>query len=179
VQRIVLDALPETRAALKFAQQHGRRKASVAYYATGNTGSKRDEPAREKPGEEFVVELDRTRYFDALRARYEDGSIENPAGLASRVEDFYKHFGAVSRVLEQDTAGNNTARWVRTGDDHWVHADLYCNAAMDLHGQPLVGAGSVMVDTSAVGSPDGKGKAGWDETRDNMTGETKRRSAWR
>jgi hypothetical protein len=182
VRMAVVDALPEHHKALEWARRHEGR-VKVAYYVGGKEGTKHDEPTREKAAEEFAVDLDRTRHFDALRASYLAREVVNPAGLEGLVTDYVQHFLRVKRVMATDGHGNNYATWTRTGDDHWVHAEIYCQAAMELIGPVADGETSAM-----VAAEDGRGRAGlagaigagerggW-EREDGDDG--KRRSAWR
>lgn len=186
VRKTVVDALPETRAAMAWASKHKSHRVKLVYFATGKMGTKRDDPTREKPNEEYIVELDRTRWFDEMRGMMQSGEIWNPAGLFTWAPDYPIHFQRMTRVLDVDADGNPYARWVSAGADHYVLADLYCNAALDIMGPALVGDGAVMMSGDGKGRKDtveveGK-KAGWDledAEPGDTTGRRQRKSAWR
>jgi hypothetical protein len=159
VRQCVVDALPETREALRFAKRFDG-KVKLAWY-TGGSGAKRDEAAREKPTEEYMLDLDRTRTLDALWSFYRSGDIENSQMLGPE-NLMHDHLQAMSRVVETDRQGNPVARWVSARADHFAHADNYCNVALDRLGPPGEG------DTALTVTGDGKGN-----------GRDREESAWR
>jgi hypothetical protein len=180
VKMTVVDALPETRSATKWVKAHPGR-AKIAFYATGAAGTKYSEETREKVGDEYVVDLDRTRHFDGLRADFLSGEVVNPAGLEGLEPDYIRHFGRVTRVMETDKTGGHYARWVRSGDDHFVHSEIYCRAAMEISGPPMVGE-----TTTFLGG--GEETNGREETIEipgergswePEDGDGRRKSAWR
>jgi len=159
VRQCVVDALPETREALRFAKRFDG-KVKLAWYSAGS-GAKRDEAAREKPTEEYMLDLDRTRTLDALWSFYRSGDIENSQMLGADNE-LHDHLQAMSRVVETDRNGNPVARWVSARADHYAHADNYANVALDRLGPPAEG------DTAVLIAGDGKGN-----------GRDREESAWR
>jgi hypothetical protein len=144
VRYAVIDALPEKHKAIEWAAPHSGL-AKVAFYATGAAGTRYDEAAREKGHEDFTIEIDRTRYFDGLRADFLAQEVSNPADLQSQVPEYFKHYGRLTRVMVQSRDGSSYASWVKSGDDHFAHADLYCRAAMEMAGPPIEGDAAVMV----------------------------------
>jgi hypothetical protein len=159
---------------MEWAESHEGR-AKVAYYATGKAGSKRSEAAREKPADKFTIEIDRTRYFDGLRGDYLAGEIVNPESISSQVPEYYRHYARVNRVVNLDGGGNPYATWVRTGDDHYVHADIYCRAAMEIIGPVAEGETSTMLSGDEEREQNVKipgERAGWEPE------DGKRKSAW-
>jgi hypothetical protein len=154
-----VDALPETREALRFAKRFDG-KVKLAWYSAGS-GAKRDEAAREKPTEEYMLDLDRTRTLDALWSFYRSGDIENSQMLGPE-NQLHDHLQAMNRVVETDRQGNPVARWVSARADHYAHADNYANVALDRLGPPAEG------DTALLIAGDGKGN-----------GRDREESAWR
>jgi len=177
VKWAVCDALPEERAAKAWAAEH-KRRVRLAFYIGGETAAKRDEATTEKVNERFAIELNRTRWFDMMKANYELGEIQNPASLESRVPDYYKHLMAINRVIEEDKKGKQIARWVKTSADHYAHAELYCQAAMEMMGPLMEGDGATFESGDGDGrkrtvSDDGENVAGWEHDEDG-----ERKSAW-
>jgi hypothetical protein len=164
VRSCVVDALPETRSASAFARRFPG-KVKIAYYAGAKVGMKRDEPTLEKTTEEFVVDLDRTRWFDMVKAFMMGREIVNPPRILDEsVLSYAKHFRALTRIVEE-SGGVQVARWVRSRDDHFAHAELYCGAAMDLMGTVTE------TDIATMVSPD-------DDGREEDWMEKRRESSW-
>jgi len=185
VRKVVCDALPETRAAMAWASKYGSKRVKLAYYIGGATAAKRDDATTEKASQDYIIELDRTRWFDELKGFYDNDEIWNPRSTDSRVPLFRKHFKALTRVMEEARDGTQKASWARSSDDHYAHADLYCNAALDLLGPIVVGETSVMVGGDGHGRRDtvqvpGQ-QAGWDREEGEKgkgTRRGRRKSAW-
>jgi hypothetical protein len=131
VQGAVIDAQPEQRLAIEFAQSSSFDGA-VAFYS-------RYEPGHASGWESGVrVErLNRTQAFEELFLAFEQEAAELPADArrtAGRFRDgvgeYYRQVMALTRVLEQNNAGNWVARYVDNGKpDHFAHAELYCMRA--------------------------------------------------
>ncbi len=127
VRTLVIDALPETTKAREFQAQFKPGVVWLAYYAGGDEGSKRSEPAQwDEPN--GIVNLDRTRSLDATFSRFYEGLNTLPAN-ARNIKDFYVHLKAPVRTLETKRNGITVARYVETGPDHLAHAENYCLAA--------------------------------------------------
>lgn len=124
---VVIDALPETTKAREFQAQYAKGRVFLAYYTSQAVGSKKEEFA-DWNNKEWVVNLDRTRVLDQTLARFYDGSNTLPAN-ARDVRDYYNQMAAPVRVLEKDSKGQQVARYVETGPDHFAHAEAYCTAA--------------------------------------------------
>ncbi len=131
VRGAVIDALPEQRLAIEFAQ-HGSFDGRIAFYS-------RHDPGHESGWENgvHVEKLNRTQALEELFHAFELGLAELPgdarrAGGRFRdgVGEYYRQVMAVTRVLEQNAAGNWIAKYVDNGKpDHFAHAELYCMRA--------------------------------------------------
>lgn len=126
VRVAVVDALPETRPAVQFAQRHPG-KVRLARYDRHDTGIERDTEA----GTPFV-HADRTYVMDMVLETFRDGTALLPAdarSLGGRVRqgwgEYYRQMLAPKRVIETDAGGTAVARWVESGDDHFAHAEVY------------------------------------------------------
>lgn len=137
VRTCVIDALPETTKAREFQAAFPRNTVWLAYYPNQAIGSKKDDWATWDV-KEGVANLDRTRSMDETFSRFvgavDDGDQEvgqeNILYAAIRSQpDYYKHLKAPVRVLETDSRGQQVARYVEAGADHYAHAENYCTAA--------------------------------------------------
>ncbi|MDI9549634.1 MAG: phage terminase large subunit family protein [Chloroflexota bacterium] len=125
----VMDALPETTKAREFQRQFARGRVWLAYYPAQASGSKREDFAA-WDWAQSKVDVDRTRSLDETLARFTDGSNTLPAN-ARDIRDYYAHLTATVRVIEKDARGQEAARYVETGPDHFAHAENYCTVAAE------------------------------------------------
>lgn len=184
VRKVIVDALPETRAAKAWAKKYGPSRVKLAYYV-GGPRTKKDDATTEKPSQEYIVDLDRTRWFDELKGLYDNDEVWNPRSTDSRAPLFKKHYKAITRVVVEGPDGIPYARWQNSADDHYAHADLYCNAALELLGPVAIGETAVMVGGDGGGRKDtvtvpGE-QAGWDYAEKDGNQKSRRRrrkSAW-
>ncbi len=131
VQAAVIDAQPEQRLAIEFAQSSDFEGA-IAFY-------NRYEPGHESGWENRVrVErLNRTQALEELFQSFQLAQTELPQDArraGGRVRDgvgeYYREMMALSRVLERNATGNWIAKYVDAGKpDHYAHAELYCMRA--------------------------------------------------
>lgn len=126
VRTAVVDAQPETRAAVQFAQRHPG-KVHLARYDRHDTNIERDSEA----GTPFV-HADRTYVMDMMLETFRNGTAQLPADarwLGGRVRqgmgEYYRQMLAPKRVIETDAGDTPVARWVESGDDHFAHAEVY------------------------------------------------------
>lgn len=122
----VIDALPETSKAREF-QASRPGDCWVAYYSNQSEGLKDVEPVR-KDGDDRAVHLDRTRTLDGMVARFLERSNTLPAN-AREIPNYYDQMKAPVRVIEERQAGEDVARYVESGPDHFFHAENYCHVA--------------------------------------------------
>lgn len=127
VRRCVIDALPETRKAREFQGKLSPGVVWLAYYNAA--GSKHDEMSvwNEK---EYVVSVDRTRSIDEVVARITTGEYTLPAS-ARDIPEYYDHLLNIVRVTKKSPDGNVVAVWMKTGPDHYAHAENYCLVASE------------------------------------------------
>ncbi len=128
VERLVIDALPETTKARELQGALPKGVVWLAYYINQKEGTKRPDP-EQWDEENGVVNLDRTRTLDQMFARFYEGRNTLP-GNARDVQDYYDHLKAPVRVLEKRPDGQQVARYVESNPDHLAHAENYCAAAM-------------------------------------------------
>jgi len=136
VRSCVVDALPETRMARSLQASFRPGVVWLAYFVGGRAGLKTESIMRLNE-KEYVVDLDRTRCFDALMAGVisaseGEGGLTLPAHIRN-VRDYYAHMVNQVRVLEDTPDGGQVAVYRELGPDHYSLAELYCMAA---HGLP-------------------------------------------
>jgi len=125
-QRVVIDALPETRMARALQAEFPDGLVWLAYYTEGS----KDEAATRFDGRNGTVLVDRTRSLDATLEGFSEVMQSNTLPAAARGisgGDYYRHLTALTRVVEQSGRGNmDVARYVAETADHYAHAENYC-----------------------------------------------------
>lgn len=114
----VIDANPERRKAREFVRQHAGR-AYMCFY-----------PEMEKfitwEHAEGVVKVNRTESLDRYLARFRRGTITLPADCPDR---YLAHHVNLVRRFITGARGQQIARYVAVGADHWAHAANYAEVA--------------------------------------------------
>lgn len=121
----VVDAHPEKRKALEFAQRFPGR-VKVCFYIEGLSNSR---PFKEDIDETYAVKVDRTSWLDLALSRFRNKTISIPADID---QEYSPHLKALVRRYDQDNSGNIIARYVSTGADHLGHARNYNEIALKL-----------------------------------------------
>ena len=116
----VVDALPETREARKFADRNPGL-VYLAYYTDPREGLK----IKEDQGE---VHLARTEAIDGTFSRYFTKTVELPRDIP---DEYAKHLSSLVRTYETNKKGQQVAVYKRVGPDHYAHADVYCETAFN------------------------------------------------
>ncbi len=118
VLRGVIDALPETRLARKFARDH-RGKVFCCFYQEKQKGVY---AWNEK---QFTVAANRTEALDASHSEIITGKIVLPRE-SETLHEFARQLSNVSRVLQTDPdTGASRYVYLKTGPDHYRHAQSY------------------------------------------------------
>lgn len=133
----VLDALPNKLPAMQMAKDfYGR--VFLAFYAEFD--SEQDVQANKKF--KYALNLDRTNTLDMSAQSWREGEsaivldsikygsippfIDDP----SNSESFIQQMGNMTRdEKENEKTGKSRAVWIKTGPDHFRHADSYCHIA--------------------------------------------------
>jgi hypothetical protein len=123
VEVAVMDALPETTKAREL-QAEFQKVVFLAYYTVQKVGSKKPEAAETDYGEGTVT-IDRTRTMDETFAAFVSQVNTLPADI-DNVRDYRAQLKAPIRVLEEGPGGQQVARYVESGPDHFAHAENYC-----------------------------------------------------
>jgi phage terminase large subunit GpA-like protein len=123
VKSCVVDAYPERRASLKFAEKHyGLVKA--CNYPEGLKSKQLQENGLE-------IAADRTSWLDSSLGRFKNKTIWTPIDLS---QEYKNHIKAPVRILKPDRDGNQVARYEKASSkqDHFAHARNYCEIAYSL-----------------------------------------------
>ena len=131
----VIDANPERRKALEFAQRfYGRVR--LCFYARGiNT-----KVIHLHTEDEMTMNVDRTTWLDLSFSRFRRRAIALPQDVS---EEWKAHMKALVRIYSKDDQGNPVGSYVKGNeDDHFAHARVYSEMALPL-GASLVHSYSI------------------------------------
>ena len=120
----VIDAQPERRKSLEFAQRFWGH-VKICYYGAGISGK----TVREHAEEEHAITVDRTSWLDMSLGRFRRKNIKLPYDIP---HEYKEHIKTLVRIYEKDKEGNPVGRYVK-GDhdpDHYAHARNYCELAL-------------------------------------------------
>jgi len=139
VDTVVIDALPETTKARELQGKFKRGTVWLSYY---DADTKIPDPVSFSV-EKGVALLDRTRSLDATFALFFDQINTLPSGIKGMrfLVDYYPHLKASVRTIETKKNGEQVARYVETGPDHFAHAENYCAAARFINTKYAVAPG--------------------------------------
>lgn len=123
----VIDANPEKRKALEFAQRFWGR-VKLCFYGNGLNGKN----INIHKEEEHTITVDRTSWLDLVLSRLKKQKINLPVDLS---EEWKTAVKSLVRVYEKDADGNPYGRYVCTDSnkgDHYAHALNYAEIALPL-----------------------------------------------
>jgi hypothetical protein len=120
--KIVVDDMPDTRAALKFARKWPPGLVSLCHY--GQNAS-----AREILDYGERITVNRTVWLDQSLGRFINGTIIVPKNLPQEYKD---HVKALVRVYMKDSHGETVSFYKKAGADHYGHARNYAEIALKL-----------------------------------------------
>jgi len=123
----VIDAMPETRNAKKYADKHIGR-GWICRYVNGLKEVTKDENER-------IVSADRTMLMDKVQSRFVQRRFINPRNAQSLDGgDYYDQMKTPTRIYDEE---RNRYDWL--GDpDHYFHAEVYCLLAYACRGEFIV-----------------------------------------
>lgn len=127
VKGVVIDALPETRKAQELANTF-KRRVKLCYY-TGLVEMK--EAGKYWKVDKDKVNTDRTVSLDMTFAEIKKAEIEMPKNINS-CKDFRSHMKSTTRIIREDKKGALKAEYVKTSDDHLLHASNYAKLATNI-----------------------------------------------
>lgn len=124
VHACVVDANPDTRSALQFANRFFGL-VRLCIYARGINGK----DVQQSKTEEHTVLVNRTSWMDMSLSRFKrDDMIELPSDISY---EYKNHLQTPVRVYKKDQMGNNVG-FYESGDkaDHYAHARTYAEIAL-------------------------------------------------
>ena len=134
----VVDALPETRSAKKFAEQFAGR-VWLAYYTVTPKGEMRVLFKNSDKKRKRQIDLARTETMDDMYDAIRERDTVIPSDM-NEEHDFYKHLCAPIRVTEKNKTGNMVARYDEfSNPDHYAHALNYSRAATWIRTKKMTG----------------------------------------
>lgn len=119
VKRAVIDALPEATLAADLAKSFRAGRVFVSYYGEDK---KTTETAKHNIDERLVV-VDRTKAIDEVIALFKIGENTLPGNIET-VKKYEDQLLAPVRTVE-----GQKARYVESGPDHYMHAEVYAYIA--------------------------------------------------
>jgi len=120
----VIDANPERRKALEFAQRFwGHIKC--CFYARGIS----NKVITIHPADQHTVSVDRTNWLDLSLGRVRNNRITLPVDIPLEYKTQLKN---LVRITKLDKDGNPVASYMKTGEDHYAHARNYSEIALQL-----------------------------------------------
>lgn len=125
VRFCVIDANPERRKALEFAQRfYGFVR--LCFYATGITSKQINVHA----DEEHTLSVDRTSWIDLSLGRFRRRKILLPLDVSL---EYQRHVKALVRIYKKDASGNPVGRYEKGNEeDHFAHARTYSEIALQM-----------------------------------------------
>lgn len=123
VERMVIDALPDSRAAKAFVKKW-RGRAYMCYYRPQRRGGIKWD---DRNG---IVEVDRTETLDESHEPLYTGGVELPGADDPEVRRFAMECEGLHRIEKDLPNGSSVAIWERRGPDHYRQAFNYCWIAM-------------------------------------------------
>lgn len=130
---MVIDGNPYPRTPKELAQKY-KGRVFVAFY-------KKDRNVMEavdfkKKADKGVVYIQRTAFIDQLVDKF--SRKEKPVNIQERdLEEYIKHWETLSRIDVKDSLGVISGQWLSsTGVDHFAHATIYQDVAMQKTRQP-------------------------------------------
>lgn len=122
----VIDANPERRKALEFAQRFFGL-VRCCFYGRGVNGKEITLHAQEQ----HTMTVDRTTWLDLSLGRIRTQRMKLP--IDTPIE-YKEHLKALVRITTKDPDGNPVAKYIKTSEDHFAHARNYNEIALQLAG---------------------------------------------
>jgi len=121
---VVIDANPERRKALEFAQKYGNVK--LCFYGRGVTKKE----ITIHPAENYTLTVDRTAWLDTSLGRFRNQKIMLPVDIPY---EYQQHLQALTRVYLLDSEENPVGKYQKSSDDdHFAHARNYSEIAFSV-----------------------------------------------
>lgn len=128
IKGAVIDALPETRKVQEFALKHPKR-VKMCYY-TGLVEMK--DVSKYWSVTNDKVNTERTVALDMIFSEFKTASVKIPSNYDGRPE-FVAHIKSTTRIIDESKTGTVKAVYVKTSDDHLLHACNYAKLAVNIY----------------------------------------------
>lgn len=122
-QKVVIDALPETRSSQSFCTRLAGR-AYMCYYSAGNKAR-----SLTVNDQEHTTTVNRTAWLDQVFSRIRNKRVRLPIDID---REFKQHMTALVRVYKQNKDGQDISSYAGNAADHYAHASLYNEIALRL-----------------------------------------------
>lgn len=122
IKTMVVDIMPETRKVLELIEKYPGRVFGCRYPNTDELANTSE--YLKWNDEEGVVSAHRTISLDFTLAEFERQQVELPKN-AREIPDFYREMKAPIRVKEKNARGQEVARYISSGPDHFAHSANY------------------------------------------------------
>ncbi len=122
----VIDADPEVNEARRFARRFPGY-VTLCRYRRGQAG--KEVSIQEDELGTPIATVDRTNWIDAALGRFHNNRIALPRDVS---REYREHLKNLVRTYIKDESGNPQARYVRTGPDHFAHAQTYAEIALPM-----------------------------------------------
>ena len=126
INHCVIDADPEINEARRFARRFPGY-VTLSRYREGQVG--KEITIQEDELRTPVATVDRTNWIDAALGRFHNQRIDLPRDVS---REYREHLKNLVRTYIKDALGNPQARYVKTGQDHFAHAQTYAEIALPL-----------------------------------------------
>ncbi len=126
INHCVIDADPEINEARRFARRFPG-SVTLSRYREGQVG--KEITIQEDELRTPIATVDRTNWIDATLGRFYSQRIDLPRDVS---REYREHLKNIVRTYIKDTLGNPQARYVKTGPDHFAHAQTYAEIALPL-----------------------------------------------
>lgn len=124
IRACVIDGLPNKHSAKQFRDRHFG-KVFLAFYNERDNAKEFEASAKEP----YSLILDRTETLDSSANVWINGIATLPKKSVI-VERFMEQMCNMQRAEIEDKHGQKKYAWQKTGEDHFRHADNYCNVAL-------------------------------------------------
>lgn len=120
VSKAVIDANPDYSSVLKIIGRALYGQVYACYYVRAVRTPLSNKDVKD---DESVIHVDRTSCFDDLAKQANSGRIRY--ARMGEMATVKAHLKALKRIKSQNSKGETTAHWIKTGDDHYGHALQY------------------------------------------------------
>ncbi len=123
---MVVDGLPDQRETKKLVEKYPFKIWRAIYKPDTDQRELVQFGSKNQP---HMVYIRRDEVFDEIVDDIMQANLPIQVPMSDLTE-FINHWEAMTRVVEEDSEGNQRFKWIETSDDHFAHATLYWWVAM-------------------------------------------------